>query len=469
MFFVLLFKLTTIAMTKIKFLIVTVFILTAISISAQDLYPNLFDQSNGITNGFGSWGNDNYVRETTIDVPTKGTITFYHPDIVMEQKPVIFFISGWANSFDYYDKYLKYLTSLGYSVVHIFNLNPGSISFSYQSSLDMMQQAVTEYSGWIDTTKVGLFGHSYGAGSAIWLGKNVFDANGLNWGTNGRTILMLNPWYSFLMEDTDLQNYPANVKLLVIQSHDDLNTDPRILRAMYQLINIPDEDKDFITIFSDEDPTHEYNYNGTTFSYLADHYISYTAILDGNRNPYDALDVFASNRLSNAILDYVFEENPNAQTVALGNGSALQIDMGIMPDLVVTDYYITSRPESDFEYKCSDNEVGTWGNPEIWKLQNYCADDDNNGVVDTLLNADFEINTFNIYPNPSNKYLKINLIDSSEIIKNIEIINVLGKSILQNNNLVANTIDISALNSGTYFIKVETEKTASTKKFIIKK
>jgi pimeloyl-ACP methyl ester carboxylesterase len=456
--------------------IITFVLLLITSISyTQNLYPNLFDNSGGITNGYGAWGSNNYVIEASIDVPDKGVITFYHPDMAAQQKPTIIFISGWGQDHNTYDKYFKYITSLGYPVINIYNYSPGSINTSYQNSVDMIEQAVSTYATWIDTSKIGLAGHSYGAGSTIWVGKQLFDSNGLNWGTNGRFIMMFAPWYPFLITDTELQNYPSDVKLAVIQSYDELNssddydylTDPRVIRAMYQLISIPDTDKDCITVFSDQDATHNYTYNGTTFSYLANHYISYTDLVSGNNNPYDRLDVYLMNRLTNAMTEYVFEgDDVVAKEVILGNGSANQIAMDILPNLAVTDKYITVRPESDFEYKCTA-DAATWADPAIWKLYNYCEDNNNNGVIDVLNLYENTLNSFNIYPIPANDFLVIQLKNENLHIFNYEIYSILGKKIQSQKLPVNNRISIKHLPKGTYFLKIKTEKNIDVQKFIV--
>jgi len=453
-------------------IIVRLLILTTQSILSQNLYPNLFDGSVGITDGYGSWGTHSYIREASVEVTDKGVITFYHPDEAASQQPTIFFISGWGRTYESYDKFFKYLTSLGYPVVNIYNYSPGSINTSYQNSLDMMQNAATNHSDWIDTSKVALMGHSYGAGSTIWLGKQIFDENGLNWGSNGRSIMMFAPWLSFLMEDSDLQSYPDNVKLLVLQSYDDFNdgtppynTDPRAVRAMYELINIPDEEKDYITVFSDNDVAHQYTYNGTTYSYVANHYASYTDLVSGDDNPYDALDVYLSNRLAHALTDYVFNGEPSGKEVALGNGSASQIAMGIMPDLAVTDYYITNRPESDFRYKCSEDSPGTWGDPDIWKLQNYCEDANGDGVIDSLSYQDFVSDSFVLFPVPSSDYIQIQFVNGTQTIDKIELFDSLGR-LINTIDRPSYQIDISKLAIGTYSLKLYSDKGVSIQKFI---
>lgn len=458
-------------MKKFSILIILFIFQTSI---AQNLYPNMFDSSNGISEGYGAWGEANYVREASIDVADKGVITFYHPDTAPIVTPTVFFISGWGQTFETYDKFFKYIASLGYPVVNIYNYSPGSINTSYQNSIDMMQQATSQYSDWIDTSKVGLMGHSYGGGSTIWIGKQVFDSNGLNWGENGRFIMMFAPWLSFKMEASDLESYPDNVKLLVLQSYDDFhnggpnyNTDPRAVRAVYELINIPNSEKDYISIFSDEDSTHEYVHNANTYSYEANHYMSYTDLISGSNNPYDALDAYLSNRLTHAMIDYVFEGNPVGKNVALGNGSASQKDMGIMPDLAVTDYYVTNRPESVFEYKCSEDAPGSWGDPSIWKLQNYCNDSDNDGMIDYLGTKNLTESYFKLYPVPSSTLVNIRFVNGLEKIESIEIIDNLGRIVDRELHPNSYSIDIEKLIPGNYFIRIRTAKQSSTQKIII--
>jgi len=459
-----------------KALTITLLLFIGLSSSAQTLYPELFDGSTGITAGYGAWGANDYIRETSIDVPSKGTITFYHPTGAVSQKPTVIFISGWGRQYDSYDRYFKYVASLGYSVINIYNLSPGSINTSYQNSIDMIGQAQTTYSTWIDTTRIGLAGHSYGGGSTIWIGNQLFDSAGLNWGTNGRFILMFAPWYPFLITDTELQNYPSNVKLAVVQSYDDFsssadytyNTDPRALRAMYQLINIPDAEKDYITVFSDADATHEYSYGGATYSYEANHFMSYTALVNGVRNPYDRLDVFAMNRLTHAMTAYVFGGDlVNAKDVILGNGSAAQIAMGIMPDLAVTDYYIATRPESEFDYKCTA-DAAAWSDPAIWKLYDYCVDTNNDGVIDALRIQEQNTSSFSLFPVPAQDFVQIKLEDETEVILSYEIFDVSGKKLIKKVLPDSNIITIKDFAKGNYFIKISTEKSVGVQQFIVK-
>jgi hypothetical protein len=450
----------------------TVFFIS-LSSNAQNLYPTLHDQSGGIGAGYGSWGAYNIIQEPAVDVVGKGTITFYHPDIAVTQLGTVFFISGWGRDAATYQAFFHFMASRGYAVVNIYNTNPSSIIESYANSLVMMQEAaIVLFPDWIDTSKVGLMGHSYGAGSTIWIGKKIFGET-YNWGTNGRFIFLTAPWLSFLVDKDDLQNYPANVKLLIEINNDDetvsadytWNTDERAIRAVYELINISDDDKDFIRVFSDPAT---FEYDGNTYSYEASHYVSYTGATDasyGYFRTYDAMDVFAINRLSHALIDYVFEGVEAGRDMALGNGNALQTDMGDLTDLAVTDAPVITRLESEFKYQCT--ATSGWGDPEIWKLQDYCMDSNNDGVIDYLSIQDLTQNLFSLYPVPTSSLLNIRFISDFEIIDRIEITDMTGKRLNVYKQPNSYSIDVSNLKSGTYFVKVITKKHQAIQKIII--
>lgn len=70
--------------------------------------------------------------------------------------------------------------------------------------------------------------------------------------------------------------------------------------------------------------------------------------------------------------------------------------------------------------------------------------------------ADFNRNSVKIYPNPASN--QINISDVTDI-NSYEIYNVVGKLILKSDRLFSNTIDISELSPGAYFLKLGADKT----------
>jgi hypothetical protein len=65
-----------------------------------------------------------------------------------------------------------------------------------------------------------------------------------------------------------------------------------------------------------------------------------------------------------------------------------------------------------------------------------------------------------VYPNPASNVLNV----KSQETLNLEIYNNLGQFILRSNN--SNSVDVSSLSRGVYFIKVSNGINTSTKKFI---
>jgi hypothetical protein len=356
-------------------------------------YADLEDKENwsnnpaGITHGFGSWGefDVNHVSKTIFD--SKGFIDVYHPASDTPRKyKTVFFLSGYRQKTDSYEKYLRFIASHGYTVVNVsYDLEPADpndwkMDENYFALYGMLKTAHATYSHLIDTRHIGLMGHSLGGGASIWLGKKLFGED--NWGNQGRFIFSTAPWYTFNTTEDDLKNFPDNTKLLIQVGDNERDPfgspkrgmDERAIRAVYELINIDDSDKDYIRVVSG---------NG----YDADHFISQTKstkdFIGRDVGGYDKYDAFAMNRITHAMLDYVFEKNNDAKKVALGNGHDKQISMDGLPNLVVTDTPIITHDKSEYVYTCSAT-AAPWGS--YWKLADdrYCNDSDGDGIIDAL-------------------------------------------------------------------------------------
>ncbi len=87
-------------------------------------------------------------------------------------------------------------------------------------------------------------------------------------------------------------------------------------------------------------------------------------------------------------------------------------------------------------------------------------------TINTILsNQDFSFeNEFVLYPNPATATLNISTKYQTEI-QSVEIYNIVGQVIIAIPNS-SKAIDVSSLETGTYFIKVNTEKGSTTTKFV---
>ena len=75
-----------------------------------------------------------------------------------------------------------------------------------------------------------------------------------------------------------------------------------------------------------------------------------------------------------------------------------------------------------------------------------------------------ESNTISIYPNPTTGELKI---DNGQLkIKNVELFDIYGKKILNFQFSILNSLDVSYLPAGIYFVQVTTDKGIVTKKIV---
>jgi hypothetical protein len=84
---------------------------------------------------------------------------------------------------------------------------------------------------------------------------------------------------------------------------------------------------------------------------------------------------------------------------------------------------------------------------------------------DFLSSSDNALQNLNIYPNPTSSILNVSNAQNA----NIEVYDVLGKLILSRTNISFDEkINVSKLQSGTYFMKLSKDNQVSTEKFIVK-
>ena len=92
--------------------------------------------------------------------------------------------------------------------------------------------------------------------------------------------------------------------------------------------------------------------------------------------------------------------------------------------------------------------------------------------VTVLALDEFENGNFVFFPNPTSDFVTISLKDNSNTISTVTVYDVLGKIILQNkalNPIITDTIDLSSVNPGIYFIEVQTQNnTKVVKKLLVK-
>ncbi len=98
-------------------------------------------------------------------------------------------------------------------------------------------------------------------------------------------------------------------------------------------------------------------------------------------------------------------------------------------------------------------------NLNVWSLYDVVTFTVDSSLSITNTNLDSEIR---IYPNPVNNKI---ILTSKEPVESYKIIDVTGKTIIQN-NIESNLIDTSMLETGTYFLVLKSNKNTSVKKII---
>ena len=179
----------------------------------------------------------------------------YHPSSwESTPTPVIFFATGFGNkNHNDYKTLLHFLASHGYSVIYVPD------SGSYFSQFQKFEAIINEYSNKLDTTKIGILGHSSGGGVVFPLLKYM---NEKAYGENGRFICAMDPYFAAYMDKDDMQAL-INTNILIVQFGKDgkdigNDTDPRIVLTTYGLLTGEGIDKNYIILNGPNDANHGY-------------------------------------------------------------------------------------------------------------------------------------------------------------------------------------------------------------------
>ncbi|MGN6421515.1 MAG: alpha/beta hydrolase [Pseudobacter sp.] len=309
--------------------------------------------------GYGSDGSYE-VAEINFTNPqyTSTQVSVFYPKGLSGPKPVIFYAHPYGGEDKSYNMGLyNFVARKGYVIVFVpYRTIDITIDHRYQTLWEGFLKAASDYPGIIDTKQVGFMGHSFGGGATIDLAFKAFTEKG--WGENGRFLFTMAPWYSYNWASTftteqQLQNFPANTKMITqVYDEDDVN-DHRLAIDIFRHINIPASEKDYIYFRSSFI---------AGYDYLTDH------VMPTTRKAYDALDYYGVYRLLDAMIDYSFNGNTNAKNIALGNGSSAQVTMPsyngqAMAPLEVTDDPSAKYPQNKYQFPCNH-----LSNPRL----NYC-------------------------------------------------------------------------------------------------
>ena len=290
-----------------------------ITVSAGVATPGLaLDHRTPIGSGYGANG-DFGVKSDSFPSPLydRADVYVFRPDGVTGKVPVIFFAPGYSNNDpEKYRGLIDHIVSRGYAVVFTpFQLVTGDLTLNekrYDTIWAGMKEAVERYGDSFDLERVGYVGHSYGGGAIFAMALRGYERE--KWGRKALMLFSMAPWYYFQLQIKDFVNFPAHAKMVIQIYEDDKVNDHRMGKDLFDRINLPSSEKDFMLVRSDR-------YGGARID--AGH-----GAPGSSAEEEDAIDFYAIYRTFDGLAGYAFEGDEVAKRVALGNGQAEQRFMG---------------------------------------------------------------------------------------------------------------------------------------------
>jgi hypothetical protein len=289
-----------------------------------------------ITEGFGAMG-PYQMHIDSIPQPRWGNhfVHIFSPEGRSVPSPVIFFCHGYSSSNPAnYLPLIAHIVSRGFvcifSPYQTIALDPKEVK-KYATIETGFESAVASFKRLIDTTKIGYVGHSFGAGAipAVALQGLVEK----NWGSRAVFLYLMAPWYSYEIDDIKLKLFPSRAKLVVEVFSDDQVNDHRMAISLFNTINIPRSEKNYIVLYSDSS-------GGCRLR--ADHFAPKGPF--DPRAEEDALDYYGIYRIFDALASYTFDNDTSGKAMALGNEKQVRF-MGIWPNgKPVTELSATADP-----------------------------------------------------------------------------------------------------------------------------
>jgi hypothetical protein len=239
--------------------------------------------------------------------------------------PAVIMLHGYiGQEWDQFESLINHIVSRGYAVLYpTFPFFPRADSkehvaeklASLNSGIDTLGKLFGRY---IDTTRIGFFGQSFGAGSMPAVAYRTLKEK--KWGNAGAFLFVTAPWYVFGISREELANFPPNVTMIMQIYNDDRINDHQMAVDLYNTIGIPADRKRFYRLFSD---------SSQGYIMHASHFVPYgVKNINGEQN---FLDYYGIYKLIDALADYTFTKNEAGKRIALGEGSPEQCSMGTWP------------------------------------------------------------------------------------------------------------------------------------------
>ncbi|MCG0016112.1 T9SS type A sorting domain-containing protein [Winogradskyella immobilis] len=285
----------------------------------------------------------------------------------------------------------------------------------------------------------------------------IIDLSGVTIGSNGFVVILttghdytVNPDATILFDVTDGDLEGQSHSFLLVNtngngapsSSDDIddNDDGEIDTAFTDIWTFIDG-----VAFIDDDDATEYAYADVIFA--------------------ESAAVATLERPSTATVISTPTQYDYAARIGNSTGSVVNNDASVdAVDWVGGD--VPSSTTSPRVWNLGSNSTQVRTHPESWEgsLLNHIGGP--NPTQNTLSTQDLTLLGLSIYPNPADDFITV---ESNNIeISSINIYDVLGKNVLSQKELTNNRVDVSDLNEGVYFMKIDAGNTSATQKIIIK-
>ncbi len=282
-------------------------------------------------------------------------VSIFLPESIKTPVPLILFLHGYnGGDPSYFSHLIPHIVSNGngvifatYSSFPTVN-NPEVIMQKYDMLYSGICEAFRLNSNAFDTSRIGIFGHSFGGGAVPWMATKIFSEK--KWGTKSAFLFVSAPWFMFGVNDSSFKTLPPHLKAAIVTYSDDAFNDHQMAVDMFNHLNVPSTEKRFFMFKSD---------TLDSIVMVANHFVPY-----GNENingVEDNLDYFGIFKLFDALSSYSFNGSSDGKTCALGNNSKMQKWMGVWHDgTAVKPLFSTTKPKA---MRPQNSFVFAWENP----------------------------------------------------------------------------------------------------------
>ena len=151
-----------------------------------------------------------------------------------------------------YGGLINHIVDKGWNVIFVPYSTIIAMTSPWETYAVLWQSVQYAYKHWhtdIDTTRIGIVGHSYGGGVAPWIASKLFSEKG--WGGRSAFIYTMAPWFTWNLDNRQLTSFNPSVLFLAQVFADDNINDFRMALDLYSNFGKSSLTKRFVMVRSD--------------------------------------------------------------------------------------------------------------------------------------------------------------------------------------------------------------------------